>query len=146
MPYKCTACGKYYREASEELRQVMINGNCACGKRFLTYIRSPVDANIFEEIEELNAGEQEGEESPPEEAKPPEPAEPVEDNDWFDKKFVHDLKTKKQVKLGIETIKMMEEGMFELDVPSLMHGKPIVFNVKEGVYYIDVAHAMRKKK
>jgi len=38
MPYKCTVCGKVYKESSEQLRQVMLRGHCECGKNFMMYI------------------------------------------------------------------------------------------------------------
>jgi predicted nucleic acid-binding Zn-ribbon protein len=68
------------------------------------------------------------------------------DLDWLDKEFTDKKTADKHVYFDIETVQRIEEGEFELDVGSLMSGKPYVVKAEEGVYYIHVPSAMKKKK
>jgi len=193
MPYKCNVCGRLYKENSEELRDVMLRGNCVCGKRFLMYIRKgqqekPVkfeptpEEKIMEETPSPYLPQPQAEAAKPEpaaetaeekpspylpqpqaEAAKPEPAyepdelEDVEAEviekpgkgegvlDWLERKLISIRRGQEPMYLSIETIKILEEGKYHIDVGSLMGGKPIIVKDKQGVYYIDVPHAMRKK-
>ena len=175
MPYKCTQCGAIYLDGSEELQKVVKRGGCTCGKRLLMYVRAPVD-EIEEEIENAlkkrEAGEKiEGKEETgkktlekeePEEnikekeetgkketetgKKKPVKMKSSSDLDWLDKEFTDKKRADKHIYFDIETVQRIEEGEFELDVGSLMSGKPYVVKAEEGVYYIHVPSAMKKKK
>lgn len=65
--------------------------------------------------------------------------------DWLDREFLRMREQGKSLQLGIETIRILEEGKYQIDIGSLMRGKPIIVHTEEGVYYIDLAHAMKKK-
>lgn len=149
MPYKCTVCGKIYLEGSEELKEVMRKGGCDCGKKFLMYVRSVRDA-------ESNAGLSPGQDVPedsdassPESEFPGIPshidAKSRESLRWLEREFMRMREQGKNLNLGIETIRILEEGKYRIDVASLMRGKPIIVRTEDGVYYIDLANAMKKK-
>lgn len=152
MPYKCTVCGKIYLEGSDQLKTVMLEGGCECGKKFLMYFRGARD--LAEEGETL-APEPLLDESFGDDGDEPSQAidigevasgERKESLKWLDSEFIRMREQGKPLHLGIETIRILEEGKYEIDVGSLMRGKPIVVQTEEGVYYIDLAHAMRKKE
>lgn len=44
----------------------------------------------------------------------------------------------------VENIKVLGEGKYELDLPSLMSGKPIIIQSREGVYYIKLIPQKKK--
>ncbi|MBM3308869.1 MAG: hypothetical protein FJY77_01315 [Candidatus Altiarchaeales archaeon] len=151
MPYKCNVCGKLYLETSPELRDVMLRGSCSCGKRFLMYIRRDVSRPVRMEP----SPEQvimESKPSPYLPQKKPEiievkkEAEPAKDKlEWLGKDFVKIASKEEPIFLSIETIKILEEGKYQIDVTSLMGGKPVIVQDENGVYYIDVPYAMKKK-
>lgn len=149
-------CGKLYTESSPELRDVMLRGSCICGKRFLMYIRKDLQSRPIE----LEPAPEERiiEPSPylPQptvsERKPRPLSKPQEKPkvervplDWLERSFMKVTQSDEPMHLSIETIKILEEGKYHIDVSSLMGGKPIIVKDKEGVYYIDVPYAMKKK-
>lgn len=158
-------------DGSEELQKVVKRGGCTCGKRLLMYVRAPVD-EIEEEIKSADkkktAGEKIEEKEEPKEKKAGGKEEPKEkkvvekeepetekktpvkiksssDLDWLDNEFTDKKRGDKHIYFDIETVQRIEEGEFELDVGSLMSGKPYVVKAEEGVYYIHVPSAMKKK-
>jgi predicted nucleic acid-binding Zn-ribbon protein len=145
MPYKCTVCGKTYLEGSDEIKEVMRKGSCECGKKFLMYFRG---------TEAPPVGERPRAPWAPEGSKPHVvrdlPSDVGEDRmksfEWLDREFIRMREQGKELHLGIETIQILEEGKYMIDIGSLMQGKPIVVRTEEGVYYIDLAYAMKKKK
>ena len=167
MPYKCTQCGAIYMDGSEELQEVVKRGGCACGKKLLMYVRAPVEEieeDIKREIEKRTGktGEKPVEKKEKElvekkDKKPVEKKEPVKekkehgkskrnsDIEWLDREFTDREKEDKPVYFDVETVQRIDEGKFKLDVGSLMSGKPYVVKAEEGVYYIHVPSAMKKK-
>ncbi len=140
MPYKCTVCNKIYPEGSDELKNLIKRGSCECGKIFLLYIR--------EERKPLPREPARIEPRKTYETPKPkvEPSKKETDIEWLDREFAHVSNNfKKPIHLDIETIKRIEEGKFEVDIGSLMSGKPLVVKVGKGTYYIDLPHAMSQK-
>jgi predicted nucleic acid-binding Zn-ribbon protein len=174
MPYKCNVCGKTYQETSSELRDVMLRGSCSCGKRFLMYVRKNLDESRvrFDKSPEEKIMEpspylpkpgaavdsivREARDKPTEVSSPylpqvekKEEAKPAAEKgplDWLERSFTKVAPSEEPVYLSIETIKILEEGKYQIDVTSLMGGKPIVVKDENGVYYIDVPYAMKKKE
>jgi len=159
MPYKCNVCGRLYSESSPELRDVMLRGSCSCGKRFLMYIRKSQEVAPvrFETMPEEKIMQQ----SPYLPQKVVKPAMPPKPElqpsklqpsklqnplDWLHESLVRMTAKDDQMYLSIETIKILEDGKYQIDITSLMGGKPIIVKDEDGVYYIDVPYAMKKKK
>lgn len=153
MPYKCNLCGKLYAESSPELRDVMLRGSCICGKRFLMYIRK--DRQEKPVRFETTPEEKIMEPSPYLPQKTPAMREVVQEKpaakpeagplDWLERNFVKATKGEESMYLSIETIKILEEGKYQIDITSLMSGKPLIVQDEAGVYYIDIPYAMKKK-
>lgn len=152
MPYKCNQCGKIYQDGSDELQEVVKRGGCSCGKKLLMYIRAPVE-EIEDEIKE--AVEKRGvkpkkktkeKKEVKKVKKKPKRGKKESDIEWLDKEFTEKGRDEEHIYFDVETVQRLEEGKFELDVGSLMSGKPYVVKADEGVYYIHVPSAMKKKK
>ncbi len=50
----------------------------------------------------------------------------------------------KPVILDLETIRLMKPGKYELDIVSLFRGKPLIYKLEEGKYFIDLASSFKK--
>lgn len=125
MPHKCARCGEIYEDGSPEI----ITG-CKCGARVFLYLKGELGVKKEELIKKLK--EREIYQS---------------DFEWLEKEFGDRLeREKKTIHLDIETLERLDEGKFKLDIASLMKGKPVVIKAKEGVYYIDIPYAFKKKE
>lgn len=123
MPHQCVKCGKMYKDGSEEL----LKGCSECGGKFFFYIRKEKieeQKKIRENIKEddLKRMEEDVRSLMPEEK--------------------HD----EPIVLDLETIRVTGPGKYEIDVGSLMRGNPIIIQVGEGKYYIDLFTIMNNKK
>jgi predicted nucleic acid-binding Zn-ribbon protein len=125
MPHKCARCGRIYEDGSVQL----ISG-CDCGSRVFLYLRADYAGSREETIRVLEERELTGPEV-----------------DWIDEEFRDRLtREEKTISLDIENVLRVEEGKYRLDLQSLMRGEPIVIKARNGVYYIDIPYAMRKKR
>jgi len=116
MPHQCVHCSKIYPMASKEI----IEGCSECGGHFFFYIRD----------EQLKKAKEEPIEIPKEEKKKIE-------KDIREIAGIHDEKS--PVILDIESIRVLGEGKYELDVVSLFSKKkPIIYKIEEGKYVIDL--------
>ena len=125
MPHKCARCGNIYGDGSPELMD-----GCSCGARVFLYIRENQGVTKERALEELKNRE-------------------ISESDieWLDREFGDKLEnSKKTIHLDVENMERLEEGKFKLDIASLMSGKPVVIKAEEGVYYIDIPHAMKPKE
>ena len=119
MPHQCVHCSKILEVGSKEI----LEGCSDCGGKFFFYIRD----EQAERIKRLNE-------------------EPIPEFNTVDKKKVEEdvrsiLKVEedeKPVILDLESVKVLGNGKFELDIVSLMNRKPVVFKVSEGKYLIDI--------
>ncbi|MBN2013706.1 MAG: hypothetical protein JW778_00855 [Candidatus Altiarchaeota archaeon] len=125
MPHKCARCNKIYEDNAPEL----ING-CGCGARVFLFLREKEDMSRREAINELKNQRLD-----------------KKDLRWLDDRFGEELKkTDKTIHLDVENLLRLDEGRYRLDIASLMKGDPLVVKVKDGVYYIDIAYSMKKKR
>jgi predicted nucleic acid-binding Zn-ribbon protein len=54
-------------------------------------------------------------------------------------------KEEKPIVLDIETIKVLGQGSYELDLVDMFKGKPLVYRLEDGKYYIDIASTFEAK-
>ena len=116
MPSKCTKCGRVYKEDSE-----IIFSGCECGNKLFFYYRKISD----EEAEKLR---EEG-------------IEEVEKN--LEEILEVKEESSSEEEEDIWNIKV-EDGVFKINVASLMQGKPIIASGEEGRYVISLSSAFRK--
>lgn len=116
MPSKCTKCGRIYEEDSD-----IIFKGCECGNKLFFYYRKISD----EEAEKLKkAGIEEAEK------KLEEILEIREEGGEKEGEDIWNIK--------------VEDGVFKINVASLMQGKPIIASGEEGRYVISLSSAFRK--
>ncbi len=119
MPHQCVHCSKILEVGSKEI----LEGCGDCGGKFFFYIRD-------EQVERIKQSKE----------------EPIPEFNTIDKRKVEeDVRSileveddEKPVILDLESVKVLGNGKFELDIVSLMNRKPIVFKVSEGKYLIDI--------
>jgi len=119
MPHQCVHCSKIIEVGSKEI----LEGCGSCGGKFFFYIRDEQVPGIVEAKET-----------------------PIPDFDSVDKKKVEEdvrgiLKIEddeKPVILDLESVRVLGNGKFEIDIVSLMNRRPIVFKLQEGKYLIDI--------
>jgi predicted nucleic acid-binding Zn-ribbon protein len=126
MPSQCVHCSKIIDAGSREI----FEGCSSCGGKFFFYIRDE-QAAAMKEAKETPIPDFAGMD-----------IKKVEQNVRSILKIEDDTKP---VVLDLESIRMLENGKYELDIVSLMNRKPIVFKFQEGKYLIDL-EGMAKTK
>ena len=117
MAHQCVHCSKIYPMASKEI----IEGCSECGGHFFFYIRE----------EQLNKLE----------------GKPIEIPKEEKVKIEKDIREIAEIPdetvpviLDIESIRVMGEGKYEIDLVSLFNKeKPIIYKIEEGKYIIDLS-------
>lgn len=124
MPYRCVKCSRIIDTGNKEL----IEGCSDCGGKFFFYVRE-------EQLQKLKE-------------------EPVfEISDSEKEKVEKDIREiagitdeEMPVILDIESIRIVGEGKYELDIVNLFNKKrPVIYKLEEGKYLIDLAKSFRKK-
>ncbi|MDP2717460.1 MAG: Zn-ribbon containing protein, partial [Candidatus Micrarchaeota archaeon] len=96
MPHQCVRCNTVYPNNSPELMR-----GCTCGSRVFLFLRSGADAPKAEEKPDMR---------------------------WIEDELAF-LSKDKPVSVdidGVENLRILEKGSYELDLPSLMKGEPLV--------------------
>ena len=122
MPHQCVKCSKIIPMGSKEL----LEGCGDCGGHFFFYVR---DENINKiEEEPINIPKQEKQRI---------------EKDIREMAGIQDEKA--PVILDIESIRVLGEGKYEIDVVNLFSKKkPIIYKMEEGKYIIDMTNLERK--
>jgi predicted nucleic acid-binding Zn-ribbon protein len=119
MAHQCVHCGRILKEANKEI----LEGCANCGSKFFFFIK---DENLKsrKDQDRLNLNEFSKEEK-----------DKIEE-DVRDILKIEDEQS--PVILDIESIKILGQGKFEIDIVSLMNRKPVVIKLEEGKYIIDL--------
>ncbi|MCH8945463.1 MAG: hypothetical protein IIA85_00900 [Nanoarchaeota archaeon] len=124
MPHQCVHCSEMYPMGSKEL----IEGCSKCKGHFFFYIRD----------DQLNKIKEQPIEIPQEEKKNIE-------KDIRDMAGITDENA--PVILDIESVRVLKEGKFEIDVVNLFKkGRPLVYKLEEGKYIIDLSPINKNKE
>lgn len=125
MPHQCVHCKKVYPIGSKEL----LEGCSSCGGHFFFYIKEEQLARLKENpIEEISAEQKESIE-----------------------KDIREIVGIQQddipVILDIESVRVVGDGKFEIDLVNLFDKKrPLVYKLEEGKYIIDIASSFKRAK
>ena len=119
MPYKCIHCSKLYEDASKEI----LTGCSQCGRRFFFYIKK----EKLESLQQKNEGITEF---------ASEEKEKIEE-DVREIAGVTDEET--PVFLDFESVKVLREGKYLLDITKLFSGKPQIYQLEDGKYIVDLS-------
>ena len=126
MPHQCVHCGKLIEVGSKEI----IEGCGECGGRFFYYIKDEQSQKIKENQEELIG------------------VIPEEDRKRIEKdvrEMAGIVDAEMPVILDFESVRVVSEGKFELDVVNLFNKKrPLVYKLEEGKYIIDLATTLNQ--
>lgn len=122
MPHQCVKCSRIIPAASREL----LEGCKDCGGRFFFYIKD-------EQLEKLKE-------------------QPISIPEHEKDKIEQDVREmagiteeKAPVILDLESVRIVGEGKFELDVVNLFNKKrPLIYKLEEGKYIIDLASTLQK--
>ena len=123
MPHQCVRCGKMYIDGSKEL----LEGCPDCKGKFFFYIREgsiEEQKNILEKLDKKDLKKMEKDV----------------------RSLMPPTKNDEVIVLDFENIRVIGPGKYEIDVGSLMRGNPVIIQVGEGKYYIDLVTAMTSKK
>ncbi len=122
MAHQCVHCGKIYSKASQEI----LSGCSECGGHFFFYVRD-------DQLEKLK--------------REPLPI-PEKDKERIEKdvrEMVGAVDYETPVILDLESIRVMGEGKFELDLVRLFNKKmPLIYKLEEGKYVIDLASTLQR--
>jgi len=124
-PHQCVHCSKIYPIASKEL----LEGCNECGGHFFFYIRD-------EQLEKIKENPSEALEIPAEEKKKIE-------RDIRDMAGIEEESA--PVILDLESVRIIGDGKFEIDVVNLFNKKrPLIYKLEEGKYIIDLASTLQQ--
>ncbi len=129
MPHQCVRCGLLYADGSSQI----LTG-CDCGSRLFYFIRQQVlDAKEKKEADlpqlDLNS----------------EQRVKIE-RDIYD--IIGDeIDKNSPVVLDVESVRITDQGKFELDLVNLFNAKqPLVFKLEEGKYVIDLPASLNRRR
>jgi len=135
MAYKCIHCSKLFDDGSKEV----LTGCSGCGRKFFFYIKK-------EKLEALGALEAEG-------AGASEAEQIMEFTPHEKEKIEKDVREiagiadeEAPVFLDLESIKILKEGKYLLDLGKLFAGKPQVYQLEDGKYIIDFSVLGKKEE
>lgn len=147
MSHKCVRCGSIYEDNDASILR-----GCKCGSIFFLYMKDQQDVQEFQQIqEELHTKDTTLEQ---ELSKQIEEKKEIEKEVKAEVEEVHAPKeVKKEIvkegikereKFGIETIRIMKEGVYEINIDALMKKRPLIILEKGKVYLIHLPSAFER--
>ncbi len=119
MPYKCIHCSRLYDDGSKEI----LTGCLDCGRKFFFYIKKDKLQQIGDKLDanmELNSYEK--------------------DKIEQDVREIAGIKDEETpVFLDFESVKIIKEGKYLIDLTKLFARKPRVYQLEDGKYIIDIS-------
>lgn len=126
MPYKCVNCSKAYEDGSQEI----LTGCTACGRKFFFFIKK-------EKLDEINRKE----------VKDIELSQEERDKIEEDVRQIAGINNEEApVFLDFESIKVVNEGKYLLDLPKLFSRQPKVYQLEDGKYIVDFTDIQKKSE
>lgn len=123
MPHRCLNCGKILEEDSDEL----LTGCGNCGYKLFVYqgsnegdIGEGERKEIVKDVEEFLEG--------------------LEQEEEVKARF------KKAMEFDLESIKVLEDGVYKINLRKLLEEIPLIVEIKEGKYYIHLPSVFTKGK
>lgn len=129
MPHQCVRCNQFYEDGSTEI----ING-CGCGGKLFFYVKRSKLEKMKNAAPEIKLSESEKLQ--------------LEEDSY--ELAGEERDESEPVILDFEAVKMEKPGKYEIDLVRLFSEEPLVYNLGDGKYKIDVAqsfkNASNKKK
>lgn len=124
MPHQCVRCNELYDDGAKE-----ILSGCKCGGRFFFYVRKDKLSEAKKVSKQLNKMSVSDKEQMEEDVKD----------------IIGSREDDKPVVLDLETIRILGSGKYELDLVDIFKGRPLVFKLEDGKYFIDLASSFQAK-
>jgi len=122
MPHQCVKCSRVIPTGSKEL----LEGCSGCHSRFFFYVREEQFEKLREKVIEI----------------------PEKDKKQIEKdiRAISGLEEESTpIILDFESVRVTGEGKFELDLANIFNTKkPLVYQLEEGKYLIDIARTLRE--
>ena len=135
MAYKCIHCSKLFDDGSKEV----LTGCSGCGRKFFFYIKK----EKLEALGALGAGGAGASEAEQIMEFTPHEKEKIE-KDVREIAGIADEEA--PVFLDLESVKILKEGKYLLDLGKLFAGKPQVYQLEDGKYIIDFSVLGKKEE
>jgi predicted nucleic acid-binding Zn-ribbon protein len=134
--HKCVRCGSIFQDNDSSI----LRGCVTCGSIFFLYIKNQQQAREIQKIqEELEAKETTLEEELTKHIEKKKAEVEKEKGKILAGEEKVERKAKKKIKkpkFGIETIRIIREGVYEINLDALMKKKPLIIFEKGKVYFI----------
>ena len=122
MPHQCVRCSTFYDDGAKEILQ-----GCSCGGRLFFYIKKGALEKARQVVPQSMTQEQKLQ---------------IEKDIY---ELIGQDPEEQPVVLDLESINVLQEGKFELDLVSLFSKeKPLVYKLEEGKYVIDLVSSFEK--
>jgi len=119
MRHQCVRCGRIYPSDSKNLME-----GCVCGSTLFLYLRTPgLKVKRSQLPKDLDRLEEEIRELLGKTTKPDQP-----------------------ISISIENLRLGRNGVYQIDLESLMRGDPIVLRDPLGVYFIDLKTMLKRQE
>ena len=120
MPHQCVRCGTFYEDTAHEILR-----GCKCGGRLFFFVKKDLLNEIKEKTSQLTS-EQKTE---------------IEDEVF---ELIRDEVDKEEtVVLDIESVRILQQGKYEIDLVNLFRKQPLIYKVGEGKYIIDLVQTFK---
>ncbi len=123
MVHQCVRCSSLYEDGNKAL----LRGCEKCGGKFFFFIKK----ESMNKVEQLNINLTR------------------EDKERMEKDVKEiigsEFKEETPIVLELENIKVIKPGKFEIDLVDLFKGRPLVYKIEEGKYFIDIPSTFEAK-
>ena len=117
MRHQCVRCGRIYPSESKNLME-----GCACGSKLFLYLKSPkLEVKRSQLPKDLDRLEAQIRRMLGERTSPDQP-----------------------ISISIENLRLGRNGVYSIDLESLLRGDPIILRDPLGVYFIDLKTVMKE--
>ncbi len=116
MRHQCVRCGRIYPSESKNLME-----GCMCGSKLFLYLRGP-KLEVKRSQLPKNLGALEGE---------------------IRKMLGEKTSPDQPISISIENLRLGRNGVYDIDLESLLKGDPIILKDPLGVYFIDLKTMLR---
>lgn len=120
MPHRCLNCGKIYEEGAEELLE-----GCECGSTLFIYEKDMEEEKDKEELDSQRD-------------------KIKKEIDDFIEGVKSKIKSEKKVEFDMESISVLEDGVYEINLRKLLDKLPLIIEIKEGRYKVHLASVFEK--
>ncbi len=125
MPHRCMNCGREYSEDSEEL----IEG-CECGSSLFLFQKEGEDPHEIDDLQEERD----------------EVLDEIDSflNDIDEDEEVSGTSKKSRISFDLESIRVIEDGVYEINVKKLLKRVPLVVEIMDSGYYLHLPSVFKK--